>query len=56
MVSCGSSDKYLNIWDTTSRKTIHKLGGHMGSINDVSFSKVDNLIVSASSDKTLIVS
>ena len=32
MISCGSSDKYTYIWDTTSRKILHKLGGHQGTV------------------------
>lgn len=36
-VSAGSADRFLYIWDTTSRRILYKLPGHNGSINDVDF-------------------
>ena len=49
----GSADRFLNIWDTTSRNIVYKLPGHKGSINDVAFHPKEKIIVSCSSDKTL---
>jgi Prp8 binding protein len=36
-VSAGSADRFVYIWDTTSRRIIYKLPGHNGSVNDVVF-------------------
>lgn len=33
-ISAGSSDRFVYIWDTTSRRIIYKLPGHNGSVND----------------------
>ncbi|EAS01921.1 U5 small nuclear ribonucleoprotein 40 kDa protein (macronuclear) [Tetrahymena thermophila SB210] len=53
--TAGSSDKFLYIWDTATKQIVQRLGGHNGSVNDVQFSPTDNLIASASSDKTVII-
>jgi len=55
MITAGSADKFVYIWDTTSRRILHKLDGHKGSVNETSFSPKDNLIASASSDHNIIV-
>lgn len=52
-VSGGSADRYVYIWDTTSRRIMYKLPGHNGSVNDVDFHPTEPIILSASSDKTL---
>ena len=36
-ITAGSGDRYLYIWDTTSRRILYKLPGHAGSVNDVAF-------------------
>ena len=36
-ISAGSADRYVYIWDTTSRRIVYKLPGHNGSVNDVVF-------------------
>ena len=36
-VTAGSSDRYVYIWDTTSRRILYKLPGHAGSVNDCRF-------------------
>ena len=41
MVSAGSADRFVYIWDTNSRKIMYKLPGHLGSVNDVDFHKVE---------------
>ena len=44
----------LNIWEFDSGDLISKLGGHNASLNQASFHpKLKNIIVSASSDRTL---
>ncbi|XP_026321589.1 U5 small nuclear ribonucleoprotein 40 kDa protein [Hyposmocoma kahamanoa] len=52
-VAAGSSDRFLYIWDTTSRRVLYKLPGHNGSVNDVDFHRNEPIVLSASSDKQL---
>lgn len=52
-VSCGSSDRSVHVWDTTTRRIIYKLPGHNGSVNCVDFHPKEPIILSGSSDKTL---
>ncbi|BES98472.1 WD domain, G-beta repeat [Nesidiocoris tenuis] len=52
-VSAGSGDRFVYIWDTTTRRILYKLPGHNGSVNDVQFHPTEPIIASASSDKTL---
>uniref|UniRef100_A0A060T8A1 ARAD1D02002p n=1 Tax=Blastobotrys adeninivorans TaxID=409370 RepID=A0A060T8A1_BLAAD len=55
-LAAGSSDRTAVIWDVFTRNIIHKLPGHLGSVNDVAFSPTDdNVFVSASSDRSLIL-
>lgn len=54
-VSCGSSDRYVYVWDVPSRRILYKLPGHNGGINDVDFHPTEPIILSASSDKTLFM-
>jgi Prp8 binding protein len=35
LVTAGSADRTVNIWETDSGKLRHRLGGHSGSVNDV---------------------
>lgn len=37
LISAGSSDKFLYIWEVESAKIAYKLPGHTGSVNDVDF-------------------
>lgn len=53
LVSAGSADKFLYIWDFESGKINYKLPGHNGSINDVAFHPSEEIIASASSDKKI---
>lgn len=53
MVSAGSSDRFVYIWDVNSKKTLYKLPGHNGSVNDIDFHPKEAIILSCSSDKTL---
>ena len=41
LVSAGSADRFVYIWDTITRKIVYKLPGHLGSVNDVDFHKVE---------------
>jgi Prp8 binding protein len=44
MVSCGSSDRMVYIWDTTSRQILYKLPGHLGAVNEVVFHPKEPII------------
>lgn len=52
-VAAGSSDRFVYIWDTTSRRIIYKLPGHNGSVNDVKFHPNEPIVVSGASDKQI---
>jgi len=53
MVAAGSSDRNVYVWDVESRKLVYKLPGHLGSVNDVDFHKVEPIILSVGSDKQI---
>ena len=53
LVSAGSADRFVYIWDTNSRKIMYKLPGHLGSVNDVDFHRMEPIVLSASSDKQI---
>lgn len=68
MFSCGSADSpthvYIFAFDQTipsmianmpSCRMLYKLPGHHGSVNETDFSPSDNIVVSASSDKSLFL-
>lgn len=52
-VTAGSADRFVYIWDTTSRRILYKLPGHNGSVNDVQFHTDEPIVASASSDKNV---
>lgn len=54
-VACGSIDKCVYIWDTATRKIVQRLGGHTGSVTQVSMGD-NNFMASSSNDRTIIVS
>lgn len=53
MVGAGSSDRNVYVWDTASRRIVYKLPGHLGSVNDVDFHRVEPIIMSVGSDKQI---
>lgn len=52
-VSAGSSDRFVYVWDVSSRRILYKLPGHNGSVNDLDFHPTEPIILSGSSDKNL---
>nr|CAI5848418.1 unnamed protein product [Callosobruchus analis] len=52
-ISAGSADRFVYVWDTTSRRILYKLPGHNGSVNDVKFHPNEPILVSGGSDKQL---
>jgi Prp8 binding protein len=55
LVSAGSADRFVYIWNYSTTKIERKLGGHLGTINETSFNKLSNVIASCSSDKVAII-
>jgi Prp8 binding protein len=54
-ISCGSADRFVNIWDVHSRRLLYKLPGHSGSVNEVDFHPTEPIIVSCSDDKKIFL-
>ena len=53
LVSAGSADRFVYIWDVNAKKIMYKLPGHCGSVNAVDFHPTEPIVLSGSSDKTL---
>ena len=54
-VAAGSGDRFVYIWDTTTRRVLYKLPGHSGSVNEVDFHPKEPIVLSGSSDKKLFL-
>nr|CFW94225.1 Eka-G protein beta 3 protein [Euperipatoides kanangrensis] len=54
-ISAGSADRFVHIWDTTSRRILYKLPGHTGSVNEIDFHPKEPIILSCSSDKQIFL-
>uniref|UniRef100_I2CS67 Prp8 binding protein n=2 Tax=Nannochloropsis gaditana (strain CCMP526) TaxID=1093141 RepID=I2CS67_NANGC len=52
MVSAGSADRAVHVWDVPSGQELYYLPGHKGTVNEVVFHPREPVIASASSDKT----
>jgi Prp8 binding protein len=52
MVSAGSVDRAVHVWDVPSGQELYYLPGHKGTVNEVVFHPKEPVIASASSDKT----
>lgn len=55
MVTGGSADRVVHIWDEYSTEELYYLPGHAGCVNAVVFHPKENVIASGSSDKTIFV-
>jgi Prp8 binding protein len=55
LISAGSADRYVYIWNFETCNIERKLGGHNGSVNETSFNKLSKIIASCSSDHTSII-
>ncbi len=55
LISAGSADRFVYIWNSATTKIERKFGGHNGSVNETSFNKLSNVIASCSSDQNAIV-
>ncbi|CAL4124492.1 unnamed protein product, partial [Meganyctiphanes norvegica] len=54
-VGAGSSDRFVYVWDTTSRHILYKLPGHNGSVNAVEFHPKEPIVMSISNDKQIFL-
>jgi Prp8 binding protein len=54
-LGAGSGDRTVVIWDMEKESVQWKLPGHTGSVNDVSFSPIEPIIASASTDRKIIL-
>jgi len=54
-VVCGSSDRYVYVWEVSSRKIAYKLPGHQGSVNAVDLHPKEPIVLSAGSDKRIFI-
>ncbi|CAN0548341.1 unnamed protein product, partial [Ectocarpus sp. 12 AP-2014] len=53
MVSAGSSDQAVHIWDEPSTQELYFLPGHTGSVNEMTFHPTESIIGSCGSDKNI---
>lgn len=54
-VAAGSGDQTCAVWDSRSGRLLSKLPGHQGAVTDVSFSPIEPIIATASSDGNVIL-
>jgi len=54
-VTCGSSDRHVHVWDTTTRALLYRLPGHRGAVNEVAFHPKEPIILSVSNDKQIFL-
>lgn len=55
MISCGSSDRMVRVFDEYSAEELYLLPGHKGCVNTVIFHPKENVIASGASDKMIYV-
>ena len=55
MVTGGSADKVVHIWDELTSEELYFLPGHKGCVNSVVFHPKENVVASGSSDKAVYV-
>lgn len=55
MVTAGSSDRAVHIWDVPSGQELYYLPGHKSTVNEVVFHPKEPIVASASSDKTIFL-
>lgn len=54
-ITSGSADRFVYVWDTTSRNILYKLPGHVGSVNEVDFHPTEPIVGSCSSDRKIFL-
>ncbi|KXT05771.1 hypothetical protein AC578_1023 [Pseudocercospora eumusae] len=54
-VAAGGGDGTVTIWNSKDGRMLHKLPGHKGTVNDVRISPDGSMILSASTDRTMLL-
>ncbi|KAI7108331.1 hypothetical protein KC352_g36603, partial [Hortaea werneckii] len=54
-VAAGGGDGTVTVWEAKSGKMLHKLPGHKGTVNDVRISPEGGMVVSGSTDRTMLL-
>lgn len=54
-IAAGGADGTATVWESKSGKMLHKLPGHKGSVNDVRISPDGSMILSASTDRQMLL-
>jgi Prp8 binding protein len=55
LISAGSADRFVYIWNAETTQIERKLGGHNGTVNETCFNKLSNIVASCSSDQTIFI-
>ena len=55
LVSSGSADRMVSVWNVETGNMLHRLGGHHGSVNETAFHPQRDILASGSSDKTIYI-
>lgn len=55
MITGGSADRIVHVWDLPTCEELYALPGHTGCVNAVVFHPKENVLASASSDKSIYV-
>ena len=53
MVSAGSADGFVYIWDKPTGGVLYKLPGHSGNVTEVAFHPAEPIIASCGTDKNI---
>lgn len=54
-IGAGGGDGTVTVWEAKSGKMLQKLPGHKGTVNDVRFSPDGSMVLSASTDRTMLL-
>ncbi|KAK3066419.1 hypothetical protein LTR53_017241 [Teratosphaeriaceae sp. CCFEE 6253] len=54
-IAAGGGDGTVTVWENGSGKMLHKLPGHKGTVNDVRISPDGSMVLSASTDRTMLL-
>ncbi|KAI6887787.1 WD40 repeat-like protein [Hortaea werneckii] len=54
-IAAGGGDGTVTVWEAKSGKMLHKLPGHKGTVNDVRISPDGGMVVSGSTDRTMLL-
>ena len=52
-ITAGSADRFVYVWNASTRQIEYKLPGHLGSVNDAVFHPKEPIVASGASDKQI---